>query len=157
MRLPKPPCLPQSGTHANVRAVDVPPALLQFAGSLAAVLALAWFARRLGLGPPPGIGNEDEARAAAEAAVPGFAPVRIALDRDGHGALMEDAQGRILLLRPHGTHFAGRLLGEQTRMRAEGDMLVVDTAERRYGAARLRIENAADWVRPAWQDNRRHA
>ena len=126
--------------------MDLPPALIQFLGSLLAILALAGVAWWLKLGPKPRLADEDAARRAADEAVSGFEPVAIGLDRSGHGALMRDAAGRILLLRPHGVHFAGRLLPRETRVLREGDELEIDPRERRYGKARLVLDDAAAWV-----------
>lgn len=127
--------------------MDFPPALLQFLGSLVAILALAGIAWWLKLGPERRLLDEQAARVAAGEAVDGFAPVATALDEQGRGALLRDAANRILLLRPHGTHFAGRLLTSAATARLEDDTLVVDTAEKRYGAATLRIDDAAAWMR----------
>lgn len=126
--------------------MDLPPALLQFLGSLAAILALAGLAWWLKLGPAPRLADEDAARAAADEAVSGFIPTDIGLDREGRGALMRDAEGRVLLLRPHGVHFAARLLTPLASATIEGDALVIDTAEKRYGAARLVLDNPSAWV-----------
>ena len=144
--LPVAACLPQSAARANVCRMELPPALLQFLGSLAAIFALAGVAVWLKLGPAPRLADETEARIAAEEAVSGFEPVAIGLDRDGRGALLRDAAGRVLLLRPHGVHFAGRILSGAASVRRDGDMLVIDTAERRYGAARLALDDASAWV-----------
>ena len=119
---------------------------VQFLGSLAAILVLAAIARGFRLGPAPTLKDESEARRAADEAVDGFAPLEIALDAQGRGAVMSDAQGRILLLRPHGTHFAGRLLTSRAEARVEGETLVVDTAERRFGAAHLEVADPQAWV-----------
>ncbi|MEX0342460.1 MAG: hypothetical protein AB3N06_07730 [Erythrobacter sp.] len=124
----------------------MPPALLQFLGSLGAILALGWLAYRLKLGPAPRLEDEAAARRAADEAVSGFEPVAIGLDRDGSGAVMRDAAGRLLLLRRHGVHFAGRLLTPDAHARIQGDTLVVDTAEKRYGEARLVLRDPAHWV-----------
>ncbi|WP_234033944.1 hypothetical protein [Qipengyuania gaetbuli] len=126
--------------------MDLPPALLQFLGSLVAILALAAIARAMKLGPERTLKSREEALEAAEEAVSGFGTVALALDADGRGALLRDAQGRVLLLRPHGTHFAGRVLTAAARARLEGDALVIDTAEKRYGAARLRVDDADAWM-----------
>lgn len=126
--------------------MDLPPALLQFTGSLAAILALAGLAWWLKLGPAPRLADVESAHAAADQAVSGFEPVAISLDHEGHGAIMRDAAGRILLLRPHGGHFAGRILTGQALARVEDRTLIIDTAERRYGAARLQVDDAAAWV-----------
>lgn len=127
--------------------MDLPPALLQFLGSLAAILIVFAIARALKLGPAPRLASEDEARAAANEAVDGFAATQVGLDREGRGALLRDASGRVLLLRVHGVHFAGRLLTPAASARIEGGALLVDTAERRYGAARLKIEDPQAWVK----------
>ena len=126
--------------------MEPPPVLLQIIGSLVAILALAGIARWLKLGPEARLDSEAAARMAAEEAVSGYVPVAIALDEDGRGALMRDAAGRLLLLRPHGTHIAGRLLTPAASAHIDGDMLVVDTAEKRYGAARLRLADASGWM-----------
>lgn len=127
--------------------MELLPVLLQFGGSLIAIVTLAWLARRLGLGPDPKLASEEEARDAAEAAAPGFHPIALSLDREGQAALLRDAAGRVLLLRPHGAHFAGRLLTPLAQARIEGDDLIVDTAEMRYGAARLRLDDASVWTK----------
>ena len=126
--------------------MDLPPALVQFLGSLVAILALAGIALWLKLGPASKLESEGAARAAAEEAVSGFEPVEIGLDREGRGALLRDTEGRILLLRPHGTHFAGRLLTPAARMELDGEVLSVDTAERRFGAARLTLDDPSAWM-----------
>lgn len=126
--------------------MDLPPALIQFLSSLVAILALAGLARWLKLGPEPRLSDEVAARAAADEAVSGFAPIAIALDREGRGALLRDANGRVLLLRPHGVHFAGRVLTGMARTRVEEDTLIIDTGERRYGSARLLLDDAAAWA-----------
>ena len=127
-------------------AMELPPALLQFLGSLAAILVLAWLARAMKLGPDRTLDDAAAAQEAAEEAVSGFTAVETALDEWGRGALLRDAAGRILLLRPHGTHFAGRILTGAATARIEKDILVVDTAEKRYGAAHLRLAQPSAWM-----------
>ena len=124
----------------------VPDSLWQFAGSLAAILALYGVAKHLGLGPEARFAREEDAIEAARQAVDGFDPVEVALDKEGRGGLLCDAAGRILLLRPHGTQMAGRLLTPLALARQEGDVLVVDTAERRFGQARLVLADPQAWV-----------
>ncbi|MEZ5681183.1 MAG: hypothetical protein R3E14_07770 [Erythrobacter sp.] len=125
---------------------SLPPPLLQFLGSLVAILALAALAWWLKLGPEPRLADREAALRAADEAVSGFDAVDCAIDRDGHGALLRDRGGRILLLRPHGSHFAGRILTPAASIRLADDVLVIDTAEKRYGTARLRLENASAWM-----------
>jgi hypothetical protein len=127
--------------------MEIAPALLQFVGSLLAILALAGLAYWLKLGPTPRLADEEAARIAADEAVSGYEPVAIGLDRHGKGALMRDAAGRVLLLRPHGGHFAGRILTPAARVHDNGSALVIDTAEKHYGEARLLLDDPAVWVR----------
>lgn len=121
--------------------------LLQFLGSLAAILLLAGLAWWLKLGPERRLSSEEEARRAAAEAADGFAATDLALDAEGRAALLRDAGGRIMLLRPHGTHFAGRILTPAATARIESDTLVVDTSERRYGSVVLRIAEPQAWVK----------
>ncbi len=122
------------------------PQLLQFLGSLAAILVLAGIAWGLKLGPERKLESEEEARRAAGEAVDGFDAIHLSLDREGRGALLSDASGKILLLRPHGTHFAGRVITAEASAKIDGDTLIIDTAEKRYGAAGLELDDAPAWV-----------
>ncbi|MHA6332540.1 hypothetical protein ACXYL9_02560 [Qipengyuania sp. CAU 1752] len=118
---------------------------LQLVGSLVAIVALAGLARWLGLGREPRLADEDAARRAADEAFDGFEPLRCGLDQDGRGALLEDAEGRILLLKPHGNFFAGRLLGPVARANRADNTLTIDGGERRFGKVTLALEDAAYW------------
>lgn len=117
-----------------------------FLGSLAAILVLAGIARWLGLGHVPRLADEAEARLAAEEAVDDFDPVRVGLDRQGAGALMEDRNGRLLLLRPHGNFFAGRIGSAAWHATRSGEQLTIDSGERRFGAITLELDDPAYWV-----------
>lgn len=121
--------------------------MLQFLGSLAAILLLAGLARAFRLGREPRIADEAEARIAAGEAVYGFVPEACAIDSDGKGAIMADGSGRLLLLKPHGSKFAGRLLGPLTSADVDGERLTVHTGERRYGDVSLAIADTAHWAR----------
>ena len=120
--------------------------LIQFLGSLAAIVALVLIARWLRLGGTARIAGQAEARELADNAVCGFAPSRIDLDAAGEGALLRDEDGRIMLLAPHGMHFSARLLTGSARAVIEGEVLVVRSGERWMPPARLRLgENADYW------------
>lgn len=120
---------------------------VQLAGSLVAILVLAWIAHRLKLGGDSRIRSEDEARELAEEAMPGFAPIEIAIDKAGMGALCRDAQGRVLLLRRHGSHWASRLLDSHAHARLDRNLLTLATAERRFGSVTFDLgEKAALWA-----------
>jgi hypothetical protein len=130
--------------------VDVPPLLMQTAGSLAAILALAGLAWWLRLGPALPLANADDARRIAAEIEDGFDPVAIACDEEGAGALARDAQGRILLIRPHGNRFAGRVLADCASATLEdhpGEFnIIVDSGERRFGRVALTLSDADAWA-----------
>ena len=57
-----------------------------------------------------------------------------------------DAQGRVMLLRRHGTHFASRLLDNHLNVRLDRQLLTVGTGEKRFGTITLDLGDQA----PAW-------
>lgn len=146
--LPVAVSLPQRAVHANRQWVIGDYAiLLQFAGSLLAILALAWIAARLKLGSDAPIHDAQHARELADEIDHGFDATEVAVSDDGRAALLRDVGGRVMVLRRHGAHFAGRILGPRAAARIEGDRLVVDTAEVRFGAVELSLGNGASaWV-----------
>ena len=125
--------------------MGIPPDLLRFAGSLAAILLLAGLAWWLRLGPQRSLESDDAARDAARDALDGFEPIALARDREGSAALLRDAEGRILLIRQHGSHFAGRLLDTRASARIVEGALLVDSGEKRYGATRLELDDPEPW------------
>ena len=119
----------------------------QLVGSLIAILALAWVAHRLKLGGDARIRSEEEARALADEAIHGFEPVEVAIDKAGMGALCRDAQGRVLLLRRHGSHWASRLLDSHSHARLDRTFLTLATADRRFGSVTFDLgDKAAIWA-----------
>lgn len=126
--------------------MELPPLLLQTAGSLVAILALAGLAWWLGLGDAPILAGEDAARQAAGEVEDGFAPVATVVSSGGDAALARDAQERIMLIRRHGNRFAGRILDAAAQAREQGDMLVVDTGEARFGKVALNIPEPGAWA-----------
>ena len=119
----------------------------QLVGSLIAILVLAWIAHRLGLGGDARIRSEDDARALADEAIHGFDPVEVAIDKAGMGALCRDAQGRVLLLRRHGSHWASRLLDSHSHTRLDRGFLTLATADRRFGSVTFDLgDKAAIWA-----------
>jgi hypothetical protein len=120
---------------------------IQLAGSLIAILALAWVAHRLRLGGDPRIRSEDEARALADEAIHGFDPVEIAIDRAGMGALCRDGAGRVLLLRRHGSHWASRIINSHAHTRLDRGFLTLATADRRFGSVTFDLgDKASAWA-----------
>ena len=122
--------------------------LLQTAGSLVAILALAGLAWWLKLGGTPALDSADAVRRAAGEVEDGFDPVTLAFD--GKAALARDGAGRIMVIKRHGNRFAGRVLGlgARARMRREPGMAAVeiDPGEARYGKVFLDIPDAETWA-----------
>ncbi|MGV3511215.1 MAG: hypothetical protein ACO1OX_04335 [Novosphingobium sp.] len=117
--------------------------VLQLLGSLLAILALAWLARRMGLGGDPRIQSGEQARALAEDAICGFETQDIVVDRAGIGALARDTLGRVLLIRQHGSHFATRQLTSHAGVRLDGRFLTIATDDQRFGTVTLDLGDQA--------------
>ena len=121
--------------------------LIQLGASLAAILLLAWLSRWLGLGRDVRLQDEAEARQLAQAALCGFVAAELAIDRAGIGVLLRDQQGRVMLLRRHGAHFAARLLDSHAFARLDHNFLTVGTGEVRFGQITLDLgDQAAVWA-----------
>ena len=121
--------------------------LLKLAGSIMAILVLAWLARYWQLGGDVRIRSEEQARNIADEIICGFDPVDIAIDKAGIGALMRDANGRHLLVRRHGAQFAGRLLDSHSETRLDQNFLTVGTGEQSFGTVTLNLgEQAQYWA-----------
>lgn len=122
--------------------------LIQTAGSLVAILALAGLAWWMKLGGNPALDSDAAVRRAAGEVEDGFAPVATA--HDGKAALARDAQGRIMVIKRHGNRFAGRVLGPGARTEILPDpgiaMLVVDSGEVRFGKVFLALDDAQTWA-----------
>lgn len=120
---------------------------IQLAASLLAILLLAGIAHRLGLGGDQRIRSEADARALADEAMHGFEPIEIAIDRAGMGALYRDAEGRVMLLRRHGSHWASRLVDSHAHTRLDRGFLTLATADKRFGSVTFDLgEKAAIWA-----------
>lgn len=117
--------------------------LLKFGGSLVAIVALVIIAWRMRLGGTARLADEAEARELADNAICGFEAVELGLDAEGQGALLADADGRILLLAPHGVHFAARLIEPGSRIERNGARLAITTSDRTFPPADLDLGDAA--------------
>ncbi len=135
--------------------MEIHPLLLQTGGSLVAIMLLAWLAFALKLGGRPKLTSHNEAAHAAGEVADGFAPIESAIARDGAGALLRDAAGQIMLLKPHGAHFAGRILSEEASATTRRDMVIIDTGEARFGSVQLALNDAETWVAAINQLGRR--
>lgn len=121
--------------------------LLKLAGSIAAILFLAWLAYRLGLGGDLRIRDETHARTLADEVYCGFDPIDVVIDKAGIAALLKDAQGRHLLIRQHGVQFAGRLLDSHSESRLHQGFLTIGTGEATFGKITLNLgTDAQHWA-----------
>ena len=120
---------------------------LQFVGSLAAILLLAWLARRLGLGGDPRLRDPEEAKRLAGEALSGFEAQDVVLDRAGIGALLCDSAGRMMLLRRHGVHWVARLLDSHAGVRLDRSFMTIATGDKSFGAITLDLgDQAQAWA-----------
>ncbi len=110
------------------------------AGSLTAVLLLAWIARILGLGGDVRLSRDDALRIAADE---GFEPADVILDRAGMAAIARDAAGRHMLIRRHGVNFVTRLLSAPLDARLDQKFLTIGTGEPVFGRITLDLGDAA--------------
>ena len=121
----------------------VPFLAVQLAASVGLIFAVTWLAHKLALGTDVRLRDEAEARALAEAAVCGFRPRELALDRAGIAALVRGADGRVMLLRRHGAQFAARLLDGHAFTRLDRNFLTIGTGERFYAPVTLDLGDQA--------------
>ena len=121
--------------------------LFKLAGSIAAIVFIAWLARFWKLGGDVRIDSEEQAREIAREALCGFEPVEIAIDKAGIAALMRDADGRHLLVRRHGVQWVGRLLDRHNDARLDQNFLTVGTGEKTFGSVTLNLgAQASHWA-----------
>lgn len=130
--------------------MTISPLLLQTAGSLVAILALAGLAWWQRLGGAPMLDSEEAVYRAAAEVDDGFMPTAIACAHDGTTALARDAQGRIMMIKRHGNRFVGRVLGPAARAVIRRDQgasaLEVDCGERRFGRVALTLSEPDAWA-----------
>ena len=117
--------------------------LEQFIGSLLAIGALAWIAHRLGLGGDVLIRDEAHARELAGDVIGDFEATEVTLDRNRTGAILRDGDGRVMIVRRHGAHFAGRLLDHCADCSLDNSQLTLTTHDRYFGNVTLDLGEAA--------------
>lgn len=120
--------------------------LMQFGGSLIAILVLAGLAVLLKLGGKPALKDEAAVARAAGEVEDGFDAQRVSISRDGGAALTREETGRIMVIKRHGNKFAGRVLTPLASAREEVDALIVDTHELQFGAVHLSLKDASYWA-----------
>ncbi len=121
--------------------------LIQLGASLAAVLFIAWLVRTIGLGADPRIQDAEHAIRLAEEAEAGFRGIEVARDRAGFAAIVRNAEGRMMLVRAHGNHFAARPVDRKVVGRLDKDFLTLTMPERTFGAVTLQLgKDAGVWA-----------
>lgn len=121
--------------------------LIQTGVSLVAVLFVAWLVKAIGLGTDPRIKDADHAIRLAEEAEAGFGGLEVARDRAGFAALVRNAEGRLLLVRAHGNHFAARLVDADAVARLDKNFLILTTPDRTFGSVTLQLgKEAGMWA-----------
>lgn len=131
------------------------PILLQlaiFAGSLLAILLVAALVRWLKLGEAPRIADAAMARQLAYDLYDGFDATDIAVDKGGGAAVLRDAAGHYLLLRPHGAHFIARPILSPDTCRLDRQNLTIGTGDRLEPPVTLQLGQAAQ----IWASRFRH-
>ena len=121
--------------------------LIQLAGSLVAVLFVAWLVKRMGLGADPRIADAAHAIRLADEAETGFGGIEVARDRAGFAAIVRNAEGRMMLVRAHGNHFAARPVDAATVGRLDKEFLTLTMPEKTFGAVTLQLgKDAGMWA-----------
>lgn len=111
---------------------------IKFAASLVAILGIAWLARRMELGTAyERIRDDEHAIALAEEAECGFGGVAADVDAAGYGAIVRNAEGRMMLVRVHGNRFAARRIDRSFTARLDRNRLWLQSGERSFGAVEL--------------------
>ena len=128
-------------------AMSLEGVILQFGGSLVAILMLAGLAYWLGLGGKPSIASAEHARGLANEVTYGFEAIDCAIDTKGKGALLLDGRQRIMILKPHGSHFAGRILDSSANAHLKGGQILIDPGERRFGNVTLELTDGRLWMK----------
>lgn len=121
--------------------------LIQLGASLVAVLFVAWLVGRMGLGADPRIEDDAHAIRLADEAEAGFGGIEVARDRAGFAAIVRNAEGRQMLVRAHGNHFAARPIDGAVIGRLDKDFLTLTMPEKTFGAVTLHLgKDAGMWA-----------
>ena len=113
------------------------------AGALLGVVAVAAVVWRLRARRDRRIGSPEDAAAAVEAALAGFATVGAVVGADGTAALAVDSRGRVAVCKRQRAGIAVREVG-WTAIRATAEGMLVDSGERGFGAVTVRGVDALD-------------
>lgn len=120
--------------------------LLQFGGSLIAILVLSGLAIVLKLGGKPSLKTELDVAVAAAEIEDGFEVSRCSIARGCNAAVAQNAAGQIIVIRLHGNRFVGRILTLRASAKEAVDALIVDAGEPLFGDVRLSLSDAPYWA-----------
>ena len=135
--------------------MEVHPLIIQFGGSLLAILALFVLARWMKLGGRPALDNEEGVARAADEVIDGFETEASIRDDAGNAAIARDADGRHILIKRHGNKFAGRLLDHHAWAKSWRDdhpdgrrrpRILVDSGDRLFGKVTLFTDEPETWA-----------
>lgn len=112
-------------------------------GSLAAICAVAALVHFLRLGGAS-IADEREAMQLAEDNLSGFTPSSAIISSDGQSAIVTGSDNQAALVKRHGAWFAMRCVDLPLNATQNGDTLIVQSGESRFGhvVLQLRKEDA---------------
>ncbi|MCG6120470.1 MAG: hypothetical protein MEP44_07480 [Blastomonas sp.] len=111
--------------------------MLLFA-SLAAILAVAGLVWLLQMGDNR-IGDAGDAARIAEEQIAGFESGPVLMSDDGEAAVVEGKDGRIVILKRHGAHCAGRVLTRPIRAHRCSEGWKLETGDPRFGHVSLSL------------------
>lgn len=117
--------------------------LVQAGVSLAAISGVAWLVKKLKLGAEPRIVDDAHALRLAEEAEVGFDGIEVGRDRAGYSAIVKNAEGRMMVIRVHGQHFAARMIDERVVIRLDKEFLILNVPERSFGSVTLKLGKGA--------------
>ena len=121
--------------------------MIQLGASLLAVLFIAWLVGKMWLGADPRIADATHAIRLAEEAEAGFHGIEVARDRAGFAAIVRNGEGRMMLVRAHGNHFAARPVDAGVAGRLDKDFLTLTMPEKTFGAVTLQLgKDAGMWA-----------
>jgi hypothetical protein len=121
---------------------------LLLAGSLAAVLGLAGFARLLKLGGDGKVEDAGAAAKAAEQALAGFRAEGAMVSEDDRAAIVAGAHGRVAVVKCHGANLAVREV-KWSAVRSTHEGLEIETGDRRFGIVPVKGVDVLDVRRMA--------
>jgi DNA helicase HerA-like ATPase len=99
--------------------------LFKIAASLLAIYGLYLFARKLGLGGDVRIRDAAHADQLVRESLITFAATDIIIDKAGMSALLRDTDGRMVLVRKHGSHFVASLVPRTAMARLDKNFLTI--------------------------------